>query len=93
MSKHTKGPWVARVVRGMNASVYGPDEKSVASVGNARSRSTEECEANAHLIAAAPELLEELSELVNLIAHEYPAQQKTWLEGARKAIAKARGEV
>ena len=53
---------------------------------------TAEDEANAHLISAAPELLSELKSLVNLIAHEYPKQQATWLEGARAAIAKAGGK-
>jgi hypothetical protein len=42
------------------------------------------------LIAAAPELLDELVQLVQLIAAEYPQQRGVWLEGARRAIAKPR---
>lgn len=48
---------------------------------------------DAHLIAAAPDLLHELEELVALIAVEYPQQQRVWLEAARNAIAKAKGEL
>ena len=55
--------------------------------------------ANAHLIAAAPELLEALSDAVidfdNWAAHEdnHPHEHLVaWAEKARAAIAKAKGE-
>jgi len=48
MSTHTPGPWKARIRR-QGSHVTGPDGFSVAHVGT---------DANARLIAAAPDLLE-----------------------------------
>lgn len=101
MSAHTPGPWV---IGGINGTVYTTD-----AVFLARTESGEHgdwlhgnpfangvCEANARLIAAAPELLEALGELVriaetslrddngNMFSHEQKA-----LTNARAAIAKA----
>jgi hypothetical protein len=59
MNKHTKGPW--RVGQSYGPTVY--IEPSVASV-NAHKNSRSEIEANARLIAAAPELLEALDALL-----------------------------
>ena len=61
-TKHTPGPWSVRETRGLKGSIYGPDARSVASVGNAQ-RSYEVLEANAQLIAAAPEMLARLKEI------------------------------
>lgn len=59
MSKHTPGPWTFRNGRSVHSA-----EKSIAlcQTGLARKSvpSPDECMANARLIAAAPELLEEL---------------------------------
>ena len=103
--KHTKGPWSyyqdtffvnqAQVVPNdggaIIATVYGDfDDES----------HDNENKGNACLISAAPELLEDLSELVRLKTikdtdgktPEYlDRQPKAW-EQARAAIAKARGE-
>jgi len=55
--------------------------------------------ANARLIAAAPELLEVIREAVDSAEREMAKGRKaspglaTWLEKARAALAKARGEV
>lgn len=46
---------------------------------------------DAALIAAAPDLLAALADLVPLIAAEYPQQADVWLADARAAIAKAEG--
>lgn len=94
MSKHTPGPWTAvsdplhfhslttiiagNVVRGIPQVRI--DVGGKADIG--------ELEENARLIAAAPDLLEALEEIVrkDLLAG-------TILNDARAAIAKARGEV
>jgi hypothetical protein len=44
-------------------------------------------EANAHLIAAAPDLYEALAEIMDWVVNDHPASVK-----ARAALAKARGE-
>lgn len=55
--------------------------------------------ANARLLAAAPELLEVIREAVDSAEREMAKGRKaspglaTWLEKARAALAKARGEV
>jgi hypothetical protein len=54
MSKHTPGPWTLKVGPFGEHSIKAPDKKSVASVLQKRA----DVEANARLIAAAPELLE-----------------------------------
>ena len=67
----------------------------IAVVRSVLTESREEFEANARLIAAAPDLLEALEELVDLfgglVSGEYPPDGFT-TQPARDAIAKARGE-
>jgi len=91
-SKHTPGPWSIDG-EGTNAMVRGADLTIVA----VRHRLTGQThEANARLIAAAPELLEALEDLVYLAeaamreVGEYDIEAE--LADARAAIAKARGE-
>jgi hypothetical protein len=73
MSKHTKGPWRLLNKTNQLPSVIGPDNKSITSTGNARSRDGYECLANARLIAAAPELLIKVRQLATLIKLAGPA--------------------
>ena len=106
-SKHTPGPWVlgessgGRHFRAVNAT----DHSELATVvwvmedDDTEGAPSPECEANAHLIAAAPELLEALEYAVidfdNWAAHEdnHPHEHLVvWAEKARAAIAKAKGE-
>ena len=94
MSKHTPGPWITAPV---DAPRVIRDDRGycVASVSTYTSRrlperSADETTANAHLVAAAPEMLEALKELVfraNL------ADEDNWIEvRAMDAIAKAEGQ-
>lgn len=92
---HTPGPWsvesVAEVICGNLPSphmVIGDDCEIVADVHR---------EANARLIAAAPDLLEALEYAVSMYGKpggpwSIPADPGGWLDRARTAIAKARGE-
>ncbi len=60
-TKHTKGPWTESVVN--RGEIVGPGAIPVAQViqfGNKRTLSAEEANANARLIAAAPEMVEAL---------------------------------
>lgn len=85
MSKHTPGPWVI-----INHQIGGADGKEV---GNAFApgRPAVEQEANARLIAAAPDLLEALESI--LLIKPTPAQTLNWelYEAAQTAISKAKG--
>ncbi|BCM88763.1 hypothetical protein IAD21_00605 [Abditibacteriota bacterium] len=57
MSKHTKGSWhVSDNTHHGCRLIYGPDGFLVADAGRIPRRSEEEMDANARLIAAAPEL-------------------------------------
>ena len=93
MSKHTPGPW------GIERH-YDPGYKFISAKKHTalaqvvwcmedEDRSPE-CEANAHLIAAAPELLEALEALVLDESKEY-IPTRLW-DAARAAIAKAKGQ-
>jgi hypothetical protein len=105
-SKHTPGPWIlrpARLCRGLDIVV----ETSGIVVGMARTRSDRyitpsECESNACLIAAAPDLLAALEAAVECGmvpvssaseggANRYSDQVRV-ADAIRTAIAKARGE-
>lgn len=87
MSKHTPGPWIVRQCGGNGYSGqkgyaidFNEDQEQVADFVYE--------EADAHLIAAAPDLLEALQEIA-----EYPALDALEMKRiARNAIAKARGE-
>lgn len=100
MSKYTPGPWKAHFEEAY--FVTGPDLGRVAIMMNLKGahglggrRSGDESAANAHLIAAAPEMLEALR-----LAHVYinggtgytPENHKAAYEAVRAAIAKATGE-
>ncbi len=97
MSKHTPGPWLLE-----QTTVYAlnnervPVNRFTASLDRGWSDNSsrilqQEVEANAHLIAAAPDLLEALSEIIN-DGGKFVMTQETHRK-ARAAIAKARGEV
>ena len=99
MIKHTKGPW--EMDAGLN--IHGPDNRLVANCGGrSQNFDTEKCEAenkaNAHLIAAAPELLEALEMMVRQFGPHPREDTEGWREeyeacdSARAAIAKAKGE-
>jgi len=92
MSKHTPGPWeIEEHYHFGYRWISGPEHSQLAQVVwcmEDEDRSPE-CEANAHLIAAAPELLEALEKVFTVMNDDMPV-------GLRKvcyeAIAKARGE-
>jgi hypothetical protein len=56
-------------------------------------RPAKESEANARLIAAAPELYRALADLFSIAADEGIVGDNTTMEAARAALAKARGEI
>ncbi|QRF55335.1 hypothetical protein [Variovorax paradoxus] len=100
-AQHTPGPWEANGPFVNSAAVIGIADCSRAAVAEnwaGTDYATDEiAEANARLIAAAPELLNSLILMVR--THDEPAEtllQETkemlWLEQARAVIAKATGQ-
>ena len=89
MSKHTPGPWVAVARTNAHIEIEAPGQPSY-SAKKVATVSLTNHEANARLIAAAPELLEALKELM-VAADRVSAEPVTWLGKARAAIAKAEG--
>ncbi len=97
MSKHTPVPWKANFAISGAAYIFGGD-RNFACVFN-EWKDEENQEANARLIAAAPELLEALAALLDLNDnYSYFGGEiyrdridRAW-DNARAAIAKARGE-
>jgi hypothetical protein len=76
MSKHTPGPWQ---IVGVN--VYGNNLRALLPMNAA----------DAHLISAAPDMLEALETIVSTERDRH-GYHPAWTDQARAAIAKARGE-
>lgn len=83
MSKYTPGPWHVDehgAIRGGDLSIVATRHRLPMEVHTA----------NAHLIAAAPDLLQALKEAVEVFCIEVPFGNKT-IAQMRAAIAKAEG--
>lgn len=84
MSKHTPGPW--RVIETDDAVMIGPDQFMTATyIIKASGFESSERRANAHLIAAAPEMLEALEDLRRFV------WSNSHLKALDELIAKAKG--
>ena len=84
---HTQGPWITEGL-GQSYGLYDPDGCMIGSILKNRQNSSE----TAHLIAAAPDLLAALENLVfDCEAHGLD-DNDAHLREARAAIAKAKGE-
>ena len=96
----TKGPW--KIGAHCSTAVFDVTGRSIASAGGYQSNIKPdqvftENEANAHLIAAAPDLYEALKHLVEYIDKEGPAAKEwkaitEWCEKGEQAILKAEGK-
>ena len=82
MAEHTPGPWQV-----IYPGIYDVENAYPIAVLSRKLRDGPEIDANARLIAAAPDLLEVLEDLVYQLAGHEPQ----W-EDARAAVAKAKGE-
>ena len=96
MSKHTKEPW--SYIRSSAAGRYIVSAENMPldiCVLSNRDKSAAEIQANARLIAAAPELLEALRQMVSIVAIHSRATKNNFawaeMDEARAAIAKAGG--
>lgn len=92
MTEHTPGPWAVDLdlskvpLRQDTATVYDSEENSIADLYHGR------IEANAHLIAAAPDLLTLLDELDRRVVWESVGLGNEIAERVEAAIAKAKGQ-
>ena len=94
-TKHTPGPWGPRSLPDM----VGTENMLIASVYPMHGDAPEECEANALLIAAAPDMLAALQALEECYCEAGTAltrderhRHRQTLMSARAAIAKATGK-
>jgi hypothetical protein len=89
-SQHTPGPWALDGEGPELATVWAPERPNIEITAPARSRfnepSDDECAANARLIAAAPDLLTALRDLLDGDGNLLKAMDR-----ARTALAKAEG--
>jgi hypothetical protein len=92
MTKHTPGPWeIKRHPDSGYKFISGPKHSGLAQVVwcMEEEERSPECEANAHLIAAAPELLEALQKVFQAMNDDMPVRLR---KVCYEAIAKAKGE-
>jgi hypothetical protein len=99
-TEHTKGPWNICLESAHRPElVTAHPNKNICSVwsgGSVSQIKPEEWRANARLIAAASELLDALEDLVGRERAEaaesgFTDDEMSWLEDARRIIAKAKG--
>lgn len=97
-ARHTLGPWKVSENKFWKTNPFSVTTRkcgihgvAVANLPARKTVSENERRANAHLIAAAPELLEALKTLPQSLASTDDDLNR-WLEKARAAIAKAEGE-
>lgn len=92
--KHTKGPWASDNTRKYyDAWLIRHNGIAVARMMQDTTRTKEEHEANARLIAAAPELLEALEDAHAVLLDVPGHEAKVVLAKVYAAIAKAEGQV
>lgn len=95
----TPGPWIAHkypTKRGYGFVIQSEEHRGISiaslSPGISTDRIEPIAEANARLIAAAPDLLAALEELLESQRGDWPLRQAEAKQQARAAIAKAKGE-
>ena len=88
-TEHTKGPW--RTDGWENLVVNSADGHTMTLAAGGKDACLDELKANAHLIAAAPELLAALEDIVKLTEITDFWLPKAWLDDAKAAISKTEG--
>ncbi len=90
---YTQGPWIAVARTNASIEIEAPDQQGYG-FKKVASTSLTNHEANARLIAAAPDLLEACKTLVGLPnTEDWLARLRLAVEQARAAIAKAEGQI
>lgn len=100
MTKHTPGPWVRDFKPGYQCDVRAASGRKVAVTGGLQDPKTREAyivnssenDANAHLIAAAPEMYDMLTTAVRYFRHNNIDCQSLHVGEMEQVLKKARGE-
>jgi len=94
MTKHTPGPWQVTPDRTRVQTADDAIDYQIADCEDTHfPPPLEQCEANARLIAAVPELLEALKTIIQAFDTTFnPERRRQVLEDAKQAIAKAEGK-
>ena len=90
MDKHTPGPWKAMAGPPEYARIDSTSMRDIARCP--RAEDTETAEANAYLIAAAPEMLQALEAVMAVSFFDKWLESQPAYELMKNAIKKARGE-
>lgn len=88
MTKHTPGPWIAGST---GRNIWGDDNRvlvATVDIPSPHIKTFEEQEANARLIASAPDLFEACKHALGLLA-TYAKEETGTLNELKQAIAKA----
>lgn len=81
------------ITRGVIGQIRDPDNRSEEALNEHRRAGTDPWEANARLVASAPDLLEALEDLMAMRSKCFiPNEDDWWDDKARAAIARAKGE-
>jgi hypothetical protein len=97
VSKHTPGPWVIRTAatyRSQIEAINGKGRADVVARITTPKGGAEASDANARLIAAAPDMLEALEAIAPMLPHGAVDNDPQWagaINAVRNAIKKARG--
>lgn len=92
MNQHTPGPWGRNIKPASRYPVIYAGRSTHVAVVTTQGLTDQELEANCDLIAAAPELLAALQDLVHAATHHL-ADGRAAVDQARAAIARATGGV
>jgi hypothetical protein len=87
MNTHTPGPWTVGPHQRIISSGWSIRINDDSAIAYALGEKNPELQANARLIAAAPDLLQVLQDVLTIFAEEYPGSP--CFERARAAITKA----
>ena len=95
-AKFTKGPWTAKYDPQLRAliQIYSTEDRIMVAVLPDRGtvEAMPEIEANANLIAAAPDMYEALEEVWRILDSTMPLSRDNGADRIKRVLRKARGE-
>lgn len=92
IAKHTEGPWMVKFETDRSCYIGSKYDSQLYFIGYGTGLPKGEHVANAHLISAAPELLEALEMLMTFEPSDCDSYERYIWDAALSAIVKAKGE-